>query len=75
MSRGKRRVTARLPVDLVERIDARVEAWRSALPGMRVTRTDLIAILLEVGLRHSEAEVPGLAALIGKSQGDSPWPT
>ncbi len=58
MSRGKRRVTARLPVNLVERIDTRVEAWRAALPGMRVTRTDVIAILLEVGLRHPTRRRP-----------------
>ena len=43
-------VGARLPVELVERLDARVEAWRVALPGMRVTRTDLIHLSLEAGL-------------------------
>ncbi len=58
MSGGKRRVTARLPVELVERIDARVEAWREALPGMRVTRTDIVQVLLEAGLRHPDARAP-----------------
>ena len=52
-------VGARLPVKLVERIDARVEEWKAALPGMRVTRTDIIQVLLEAGLRHPEGRAPG----------------
>jgi len=53
-------VGARLPVELVKRIDARVEEWRAALPGMRVTRTDLIQVLLEAGLRHPDSRAPRL---------------
>ncbi len=61
MSRPRRvHVGARLPVELVERIDARVEEWRAALPGMRVTRTDLIQVLLEAGLRHADTRAPRL---------------
>ncbi len=58
-------VGVRLPVDLVKRIDARVEEWRTALPGMRVTRTDLIQMLLDAGLRHPEARAPRLTGLKG----------
>ena len=53
-------VGARLPAELIERIDARVEEWRGALPGVRVTRTDLIQVLLDAGLRHPDSQAPHL---------------
>jgi hypothetical protein len=52
-------VGVRLPRPLVERIDARVEEWKAALPGMRVTRTDIIQVLLEAGLRHPDGRATG----------------
>lgn len=58
-------VGARLPVDLVERLDARVEGWRRALPGVRVTRTDLIQVLLDAGLRHADSQAPRLPSSDG----------
>ncbi len=59
MSRRKTvHVGARLPAKLVERIDARVQAWRAALPGVRVTRTDLLQMLLEEGLRSPKMDAP-----------------
>ena len=70
MSRGKRRASARLPADLIDRIDARVVAWRAPLPGMRVTRTDMIAILLDAGLRHAEA--PDVSALPTPQEPEAP---
>jgi len=61
VSRPRRvRVGARLPIELVELIDARVEEWRAALLGMRVTRTDLVQVLLEAGLRHADTRAPRL---------------
>lgn len=56
--RPKVHVGARLPAKLVERIDARVQEWRAALPGMKVTRTDLLTILLEAGLRAESTRAP-----------------
>ena len=51
-------VGARLPVELVKRVDARVQAWRVALPGIRVTRTDLIHLSLEAGLKSPSTQPP-----------------
>lgn len=56
--RSKVHVGARLPADLIARIDARVLAWRRALPGVRVTRTDVIQVLLDAGLRHPDSQPP-----------------
>ncbi len=61
--RPKVHVGARLPAKLVERIDARVQEWRAALPGMKVTRTDLLTILLEAGLRDGSTRAPRLDGL------------
>ena len=58
--RPKVQVGARLPAKLVERIDARVQEWRAALPGMNVTRTDLVTILLDAGLRNEATRTPNI---------------
>ena len=62
----RRRIEARLPADMVHRIDALVERWREALPGTRVARRDVIRLLLEVGMESPDAEPPSMEALIGK---------
>ncbi len=66
--RPKVHVGARLPAKLVERVDARVQAWRAALPGMKVTRTDLITILLDAGLRDERTEAPKPTRLDGRNR-------
>ncbi len=52
-------ISFRLPIALVERLDHAVGAWRTALPGVRMTRTDLVRVLLEGGLEAGLAEPPG----------------
>lgn len=54
----KHHVGARLPADLIARLDARVAEWRRALPGVDLTRTDLIQVLLEAGLKHPDGQAP-----------------
>ncbi len=58
MRRNRVAVSVRLPADLVERVDTMVARWRAALPGMRVTRTDIVVVLLDAGLRSPAAEPP-----------------
>lgn len=63
MSRGGAApVSFRLPPELVERIDAQVAAWRGALPGVTLTRTDLVVVLLEAGLKSPSAAPPAARA-------------
>ena len=46
-------MTFRLPSALVERIDAYAEVLREQTPGMRVSRTDAVRVLLTMSLeRH-----------------------
>ena len=48
-----RSVTFRLPSALVKRIDAYAEVLREQTPGMRVSRTDAVRVLLTMSLdRH-----------------------
>lgn len=51
-------VGARLPVDLVARVDERLESWRQSMPDVELTRTDLLQILLEAGLKHPDGVPP-----------------
>jgi len=51
-------VSFRLPSALVERIDQRMAAWSRALPGITVTRTDMVLVLLGAGLQSAAAEPP-----------------
>ncbi len=60
MRRNRVSVSFRLPADLLERVEARVVEWRGALPGIKVTRTDIVVVLLEAGLRSPEANAPQL---------------
>lgn len=63
MSRGGAApVSFRLPPELVERIDATVAGWRDALPGVSLTRTDIVVVLLEAGLRSPNAAPPAARA-------------
>lgn len=42
----------RLPVDLVERLDTFAAEWQARLPGLRITRTEVVRNLLESGLER-----------------------
>lgn len=51
--RKTRQVAFRLPADLADRLDETADAWRAALPGIRVTRTDVARIAMEAGLSNA----------------------
>lgn len=47
-------VTMMVPVDLLRRVDAQVEATRKKSPMTHVTRSDIMRILLDRGLTATE---------------------
>ena len=47
-------VAFRLPADLLKRIDRHAERMRVAQPGVNVTRTDVVRMLLTRALDHLE---------------------
>lgn len=47
-------VPFRLPDQLVRRLDRHAERLRAEQPGMRVTRADVVRVLLERGLDAAE---------------------
>lgn len=51
-----RQLAIRLPGDLVHRIEAHAERLRADLPGLAVTRTDAIRILLADALSYAEKQ-------------------
>ena len=53
-----RQVAFRLPSALVEQIDAQVEDWSARTPGVRVTRADVVRVLLVQGLSDGTDVVP-----------------
>ena len=65
-------VSFRLPRALLDRIDQRVVKWRAALPGIRVTRTDIVLVLLLAGLRSAEGDAPDITGLLDDDHQDAP---
>ena len=53
---NERQVAFRLPSNLVEEIDAQAESWSSRVPGVRVTRADVVRALLVKGLEGAAVE-------------------
>lgn len=51
-----RQVAFRLPSNLVEEIDAQAESWSTRVPGVRVTRADVVRALLVKGLEGETVE-------------------
>ena len=54
-TKGKRVVTAEADAALVEQIDAIAAAWKRERPGVSVSRSDVIRVLLLQGLRTLNA--------------------
>ena len=53
-------VTARLPRDLVDSLEAQIPRLAAkCLPGVRVTRTDALRLILTEALARAEAEQAG----------------
>jgi len=51
-------VAFRLPVDLLKRIDKHAERMRDQQPGVNVTRTDVVRMLLTRALDHVDGDSP-----------------
>ena len=52
-------VAFRMNADLLKRLDAKVERMTAATPGLNVTRTDAVRVLLLKSLDQEEATLPG----------------
>jgi hypothetical protein len=65
-------VSFRLPRALLDRIDQRAAKWRAALPGITVTRTDIVLVLLLAGLRSPEGDAPDITGLLDDDHQDTP---
>jgi hypothetical protein len=50
-------VAFRLPDELLERVDRHAERMREAQPGVNVSRTDVVRMLLTRALEHAESEL------------------
>ena len=48
--RNDEQLVVRLPSDLVDRIDARAEELREAMPGAKLSRADIVRVLLTQAL-------------------------
>ena len=51
-------VAFRLPIDLLKRIDKHAERMRDLQPGVNVTRTDVVRMLLTRALDHLDGDQP-----------------
>ncbi len=51
-------VAFRLPDDLLRRLDAYAERMRAAQPGVNVTRTDVVRVLLTRAIQRVEDDRP-----------------
>ena len=58
MAENDKQTAIRLPAELLERIDRLAERWRAERPGMRMTRSDVLRVLVLEGLERAEA-APG----------------
>ena len=56
MSENDEQIVVRLPKPLVERVDAHVERLKKAQPGLRVTRSDAVRMLLSLALDGAESK-------------------
>lgn len=47
-------IALRLPADLLARLDRLAEQWRAERPGMRMTRSDVLRVLVLQALERAE---------------------
>jgi hypothetical protein len=56
MAENTSQVAFRLPLDLLKRIDRHAERMRDLQPGVNVTRTDVVRMLLTRALDHMDGD-------------------
>lgn len=51
-------VGLRVPKTLIDDIDRLRDRWEQAVPGVVVTRSDIMRILLRAGMKHPDSQPP-----------------